>query len=92
MECVGLNMYGPQRPRVLDLSIGSSTIKGHGLDGVGMALWGMCVIVGVGSEVSSHAVFSVFLLPADQSQEVSAHSAVPICCNSPHQDVNGLNI
>ena len=39
LECVGLNVYGPQRPRVLDLSIGSSTIKGHDLDGVGMALW-----------------------------------------------------
>lgn len=39
-ECVGVNMYGPQRSRVLGLFIGNSTIKSHGLDGVGMALWG----------------------------------------------------
>lgn len=40
VECVGLNMCGPQKPRVLGLSIGISIIKGHGLDEVGMALWG----------------------------------------------------
>lgn len=64
MECVDLNMYDPQRPRVLGLSIGISIIKGHGLDEVGMALGGMCVIVGVGSEVSSYAVSRVVQSPS----------------------------